>query len=527
VEDEEAFEMTRRLAREEGLFVGMSSGAAMAGALKAAESLSAGTLVVVFPDSGERYLSTRLFEIKTKAGLQLLDVMRREKRVFEPLTTDRVSVYSCGPSVHNRLQLVDMRRLVFADLLCRYLEFRGYRVRHVMDLADWNDQTIAGSAASGQSMEDFTLENIAGMMEDLGTLRLRPAEAYPRASRHMEEMVRLAQKLANKGFAYERLRSLYFDISRYSDYGRLSGFDLDNILLGATVDLDAYDKQNPRDFTIFKRCRLSELKRGIFTPTDWGNVRPSWHIQCAAISMKYLGHSFDIHTGSRDLIFPHHENEHAIASAANGCPPARFWILCAPVSTSQGQRLATAPQLTLPDILSAGWNARVLRFWMLSSHYRKPLVYSPERLANAGRALERLERCLRALEQVREGEKFAELDQLLYDLKQGFVHAMDDDLNIAAALSSIFGAVRRINSLVRQRAIDSEGARKLINAFRRIDSVLQVFDDGQTVAEEDIRDMIERRDAARREKKWELADALREALIARGVDVRDQKYTVT
>jgi cysteinyl-tRNA synthetase len=484
-------------------------------------------VVVIFPDSGERYLSTQLFELKAKAGFQLLDVMHRKKRVFEPLTADGVSVYTCGPSVHDRLQLADMRRLVFSDLLCRYLEFRGYRVRHVMDLSDWNDKTIAGAAASGQSLEAFAREGIDALMEDLATLRLRPAEAYPRASRHVADMVRLAQKLANKGFAYERLRSLYFDISRYADYGRLSGFDLDKILLGATVDLEAYDKQNPRDFTIFKRSRLSELKRGIFTPTDWGNVRPSWHIQCAAISMKYLGDSFDIHTGGRDLIFPHHENEHAIASAANGCPPARFWVLCAPVLTSEGQRLATAPLLTLPDILSAGTDARVLRFWLLSAPYRKPLVYSPERLANAGRALERIERCLRALEGVRQGEKFPELDQLLYDLKQGFVNALDDDLNIAAALSSTFGVVRRINALIRQAAIDPEGARKLINAFRRIDSVLQVFDDRQKLRAEDIQDMIARREAARREKNWKLADALREALLARGVDVRDQKYTVT
>ena len=176
-------------------------------------------------------------------------------------------------------------------------------------------------------ISEFT-EHIDSFKEDLKVLNIKPASDYPRASEHVDAMVSLAEKLVNKGFAYEKLRSLYFDISRFSDYGRLSGIDINKIRLGATVDLDEYEKDNPRDFTLLKRSKLSELKRGIFTKTEWGNVRPSWHIQCAAMSMKYLGETYDIHTSSRELVFPHHENEIAIAAAVTGKPLARYWVHC-------------------------------------------------------------------------------------------------------------------------------------------------------------------------------------------------------
>ncbi|MEA3279405.1 MAG: cysteine synthase, partial [Thermodesulfobacteriota bacterium] len=328
IEDEKAFEMTRRLAKEEGIFVGMSSGAAMVIARKEAEAMTEGTIVVIFPDGGERYLSTSLFTAQDSAGLQLFNTMSRSKETFEPMLPGKVSIYSCGPTAHARINLAECRRLVFADLLCRYLEYRGYSVTHIMNITDMDDKTISGSEEAGMSLTEFTEKHIDSFMNDLKLLNIKPADKYPRASEHIEDMVILAKKLVKKGFAYEKLRSIYFDISRFSDYGKLSGIDINKIKLGATVDLDEYEKDNPRDFTLFKRSRLSELKRGIYISTEWGNVRPSWHIQCAAISMKYLGESFDIHTSSRELVFPHHENEIAIAGAVTGKPLAKYWMHC-------------------------------------------------------------------------------------------------------------------------------------------------------------------------------------------------------
>ena len=288
---------------------------------------------------------------------------------------------------------------------------------------------------------------------------IKPASAYPRASEHVDDMITIAEKLTRKGFAYEKLRSLYFDISRFSDYGRLSGIDLNKIKLGATVDLDEYEKDNPRDFTLLKRSRLSELKRGIYTKTEWGNVRPSWHIQCVAMSMKYLGESYDIHTSSRELVFPHHENEIAIAGAITGKPLARYWIHCDRVMTEAEKVDQQEVLFTLSDLMDMGYMGREIRYWLISSHYRKPATFSKDRLEKAKRSLKRLDTCIHSLKNIKtDAPSYPELDQLLYDLKHGFNSAMDDDLNTSAAMASIFTIIKRVNILIWENKIDTEDA---------------------------------------------------------------------
>ncbi|MFW6241892.1 MAG: cysteine synthase, partial [Thermodesulfobacteriota bacterium] len=390
VDDEDGFETTRRLAREEGLMVGMSSGAAMAIAAREAESMEEGTVVVIFPDGGERYLSTPLFTVREKALLKLYNTVTRAKEPFTPSTPGKVSLYTCGPTAHARLRPHEWRRFVFSDLLVRYLMYRGYDVRHVMNITDLDDKTINGSERAGEGLKAFTDRHIAAFHADLETLGIRPADRYPRASEHVDEMVSLAERLVKKGFAYEKLRSLYFDIAKFETYGGLSGVDLEKIRVGATVDLDEYEKENPRDFTLFKRCKLSELKRGIFTATDWGNVRPSWHIQCAAMSMKYLGESFDIHAAGRELVFPHHENEMAIAQAVTGKPLARFWLHCDRVPGEEEISGDPDAFANLDHLLDMGYSGREIRYWLLSAHYRRPVGFSPEQLETARRSLERL-----------------------------------------------------------------------------------------------------------------------------------------
>ena len=259
IDDEEAFDMTRRLAREEGLLVGMSSGAAMAIAVEQARAMASGTLVAILPDSGERYLSTSLFVVKEKVNLKLFNTMSRSKEAFEPLVPGKVSIYTCGPTAHAPIHLGEMRRFIVSDLLCRYLAYRGYAIKHVMNITDLDDKTIAGSEKAGEDLKVFTVRHIEQFNRDLAWLGIKSADEYPRASEHLDDMVQLAEQLAKKGFAYEKLRSLYFDISRFGDYGRLSGIDINKIRLGATVDLDEYEKDNPRDFTLFKRARLTDL----------------------------------------------------------------------------------------------------------------------------------------------------------------------------------------------------------------------------------------------------------------------------
>ena len=406
IDDEEAFDMTRRLAKEEGLLVGMSSGAAMFVALKEAQKMSGGTVVVILPDGGERYLSTSLFAVPDDVGLKLFNTLTNRKEPYKPIRPRNVSIYSYGPTAHARMHIGEMRRYVFADQLCRYLKFRGFRVQHIMSIADLDDKTILASEKAGQELASFTKSQIEQLDQDLSVLNVQTAERYPRASEHVEDMVTLSHKLVNKGLAYEKLRSLYFDISRFSNYGQLSGIDINKIRLGATVDLDEYEKENPRDFTLFKRSKLSELKRGIFTKTEWGNVRPSWHIQCAAMSMKYLGDSYDIYASSRELLFPHHENVNAIAAGLTGRPLARFWVHCDRILIDGKKVNENDSAITLEDLSRMGYSGRLIRYWLFSTHYRKPITFSADRLKDAQHALRRIDQCMNTLQQIKNGQPY-------------------------------------------------------------------------------------------------------------------------
>jgi len=524
IDDEPAFEMTRRLGREEGLFVGMSSGAAMAVAVQKAADMEGGTIVTIFPDSGERYLSTPIFEVKKRDDIRLFNTMSRSVEPFEPLKAGRVSIYSCGPTADSRMNIAQCRRYVFADILCRYLSYRGYDVTHIMNITDYDDKTIQGSEAAGEDLAAFTQRYIDLFKKDLAALKIRPADEYPKASEHVNEMVEITRDLVDMGAAYEKMRCVYFNIGALDEYGGLSGIDLNKIRLGATVDLDDYEKNNPKDFTLLKRVRLSDLKRGLYVKTKWGNVRPSWHIQCAAMSMKYLGETFDIHTSSRDLLFPHHENEMAIARALTGKPLARYWLhseRVEPPETEVGGEKQAMPGLDL--LFEEGYTAREIRFWLLSGHYRKPLTFDRDRLIQARNTLNRLDACVQALLNVSSGEPYPEIDQLVYDIKQGLIHAMDDDLNMPHAIAAVFKAVRQINRLIDTRQLDAAGAGKILESFRDIDQVLKIFDFSPAQVDSDAEDLMAQRAAARKRGDFAEADRIRDELKARGIEVHDQK----
>ncbi len=523
IEDEEAFEMARQLAKKEGIFVGMSSGAAMAAACKEAAAMDEGNVVVIFPDGGERYLSTTLFAVQEKVPLILFNTLQRKKEAFRSHVAGSVSMYTCGPTAHDRMNLNECRRFVFADLLRRHLAFRGYQVNHVINITDLDDKTIAGADKAGKGLAEFTLAQIEWFKKDSALLGILPADEYPKTSDHVTDMISASEKLVKKGYAYEKLRSIYFDLSRLSEYGQLSGVDVNKIKIGATVDLDEYEKDNPRDFTLLKRTTLSELRKGIFYKTEWGNIRPSWHLQSAVIAMKYLGEQFDIHTSSRELAFPHHENEIAIANALNGKPPARYWVHCERVLAKDGKKVDEATNLTLDTLTQLGFSGREIRYWLLSNNYRKPITFSPNHLENARRSLKRLDACIQTLMNITKGTPYPEIDQLIYDLKNGFSTAMDVDLNISAALVSIFNVVKQANRLNKEDRINTDNARKLIDTFKNIDKVLNIFDFASTGANEEIEVLIKKRNLARADKDWDLADKIRKELLEKGIQIRDDK----
>jgi cysteinyl-tRNA synthetase len=410
-----------------------------------------------------------------------------------------------------------------ADILRRYLEYRGYEVNHVMNITDLDDKTIQASEKAGMDVKLFADKYVQASMEDMAALGIKPATRYARASEHIDDMVALTARVLEKGYAYEKLQSVYFDISRFPGYGKLSGIDLNKIRLGSTVDLDEYEKANPRDFTLLKRAKLSELRRGIYTKTEWGNVRPSWHIESAAIAMKYLGDTFDLYTSSVDLMFPHHENEIAISGALSSTPLARCWILAEP-ALSGGKKAQTGPDTPyIRDLLDKGYGGRVIRYWLLSHNYRKPLQFSLEALTQSKASLQRLDECIQLLNELKGGRPFGDLDQLLYDARTGFTDAMDDDLDISSAMAAVFRAVRGINRLLSEGRLDVAGAKRSIDVFRGIDGVLGIFRFEQSAFDPSAKELMRQHNEAREKKDWARADEIRDRLRAMGTEVRDDK----
>ncbi|MCP3873215.1 MAG: cysteine synthase [Desulfobacteraceae bacterium] len=524
IDDDTAFETARMLAEKEGLFVGMSSGAALAAAIEEAKKIKKGDVVAILPDSGERYLSTNLFSVEKHIALSFYNTFSKSKLPFEPYEKEKVSVYTCGPTVHKRLNIGQLRRYAFTDLLVRYIEYNKISVNHIVNITDYDDKTIQGSSEAGMKLSEFTQKYIDYFKTDLKKMNIREAEAYPKVSDHFEEMIDVVRQLHSNQHAYEKLHSLYFDIGSFPEYGDFSNVKLDKIKLGATVDLDEYEKRNPKDFTLLKRVRLSELKRGVGIKTQWGNVRPSLHLQCAAMAMKFLGDNFDIQTGSRELIFPHHENEVAIAKAAKGASLAKYWLHCDPVHYDGSLGASNLEDLTLETLSDQGWELNTIRFWLISNHYRKTLLLSEQSLKQAQYTLNKINRCLGTLSVIKTGKIFEGIDQLIYDIRSAFVQSMEDDLKISGVISSLIAHVKNINGLINQNKIDPESAEKLIGCFKEIDSVLKIFKFGKAKEySSKIQTLMMKREHAREQKDWVMADKIRKQLINLGISVHDKK----
>ncbi|MFH1019266.1 MAG: cysteine--tRNA ligase [Pseudomonadota bacterium] len=527
IPDEEAFTSVRLLARKEGIFAGMSSGAAMSAALTRAAQLKEGVLVAIFPDGGEKYLSTELFtkqepEGSQQAELRFFNTLSRKKEVFKSIVPDTVTFYACGPTAHELAHLAHCRRFMVADLVHRVLTLKGYQVRFYMNFTDLDDNTIQGAALGKEGLSEFTGRYIQEFKEDMAVLEVEEAAGYPRASEHVEAMIALAQKLVAKGFAYEKHGSIYFDISKFAKYGKLSGVDLSKIQIGKTVDLDDYEKENPVDFTLLKRSTLSELKSGIFFQTEWGNMRPGWHIECAAMTLALLGETMDIHTSGRDLLFPHHENENAIAEAITGKPLANFW-LHSELLLVDGKKMSADNRniITLRDILAKGYTGREMRYFLIRTHYRKPINFSFRSLDAARKDLRRLDGFVGKLLCLPPGLPHPEVAAYLSDMEDRFFTAMDDDLNVSRAFAALFDFVKKTNPILSQGLLDREQKDYILEALRRINSVLRIMRLEECPLAPEIDRLIRDREEARRQKDWPKADGVRQELAKKGFEVVD------
>jgi cysteinyl-tRNA synthetase len=522
IQDEDAYETARRLAREEGILAGMSSGAAMYVAMQKAREMDEGFIVVIFPDSGERYLSTELFMDKEESTIRFYNVLSRSKTFFRPINPEMVLMHSCGPTIHEVPHIGSYRRFVVSDLIRRYLEFRGYPVKHVLNIIDLADRSIRGAERENTDLAVYTARCADAFLRDIEKLGIKKDENYPRASENFDCMLELVDELVERGFAYEKLRSVYFDISKLRDYGCLSNVDLTRVQHGRTIDLDYYEKDSPVDFTLLKRSTLSELKRGVFFKTRWGNVRPSWHLECAAIARHYLAETFDIHASGSDIIFPHCENVMAIGKAATGRKIANYWINTDLVMVG-GKKMSRSLNnaLTLEDLEKKGYSGREVRFFLFSSHYRKPLNFSFGALDTAKYTVLKLNGFIQRLIRFKAGSGYPELEQSLYDLRQGFIGAMDDDLNISGALAALFAFVKKVSVPLAGGLLTLEQRDSVLEAMKKVDSVFGVMKFEEEQISGEARRLMKEREALRAAGRWAQADEIRQKLLEMGVVVAD------
>jgi cysteinyl-tRNA synthetase len=525
VDDDAAYEAARKLAREEGIFVGMSAGAAMQVAIELAKEMKTGTIVVILPDGGERYLSTPLFvSEKVPVPLKFYNTLTRRLDDLVPVRPGHVGIYACGPSLDGPPDLGLCRRMVFADMVRRWLEFRGFDVKLVINIADIDDRTVNQCLSEGAKLAEFAARWQEVFFADMETLQVAPAHDYPKASAHVSDMIEETRQLLDKGLAYEKLRSVYFNISRFPEYGKLSGVDLNAIQCGKTVDFDYYEKDNPRDFTLFKRASLAELKAGVYWQTPWGNVRPGWHVECATMATRHLGQPFDMHLASSDLVFPHGDNEIAVAEGLTGQPLARMW-LHSEVVMADGKKVSRSGgnDLTLRDLLAQGWEPATIRYWLITHHYHRPITCSEAELNIAAKAVRRLNEFIARIMFTPSGQPAPDLDQLIHKTRYDMQTAMDNDLGMPKSMGMLFSFIKDINRLAADGLLDVEQREKVLDFMRRVNSVLAVMDFEQTSAEIDpeVDKLLADREKAREAGDFETADTIREQLAQMDVQVID------
>jgi cysteinyl-tRNA synthetase len=445
---------------------------------------------------------------------------------FEPLIAGQVGLYTCGPTVYDVPHIGNYRAYVFEDLLKRALRFSGLRVLHVMNLTDVDDKTIRNAAAQGLSLDDYTAPFIQEFFAGLKRLRIDPADHYPRATEHIPEMARIIRTLLDKGYAYRQDGSIYFAIAKFPGYGRLSKIRLDDLRttarIEARVESDEYEKESAHDFALWKAPKPGEP----FWETEIGPGRPGWHIECSAMSSHYLGPTFDIHCGGVDNIFPHHENEIAQSEAAFGVPFVRYWLHCHHLVVD-GEKMSKSKgnAYTLDDLLKRGGDPSVLRYFLLSTHYRKVLNFTFESLEQSAAGLQRIKDFLYELDKRSfPSGRTDEAEALAAETEKKFLDGLADDLNIALALTALFELVRKVNVLIKDGRLRADDAKRLSSFVYRLDDVLAVLPPRREgLLDAAVKARIDERERARQARDFRRADEIRKDLLEAGIVLEDTK----
>ena len=459
--------------------------------------------------------------------MRIFNTLSRTKEEFVPVDKNEVKIYACGPTVYNYIHIGNARPLCVFDVLRRYLEYRGYNVKFVQNFTDIDDKIINRANEEGSTFEEISKKYIEEFWTDAHGLNFKDATVHPKATENIDEIIDIIKTLEEKGFAYAVDGDVYFRTLRFNEYGKLSHQPIEDLQSGARIAVGDI-KENPLDFALWKGAKEGEP----YWESPWGKGRPGWHIECSAMNRKYLGETIDIHCGGQDLIFPHHENEIAQSECANGCSFSKYWMHNGYINVDNVKMSKSLGNFKTVREIADAYGYEVIRYFLISSHYRSPINYSLDIIEQCKSALERLYTCREsldfALKNAGDTNDDIELINELNARREQFITAMDDDLNTADGLSTIFELVKDINTKVLDKNVSKKVVETAITVFDELCDVLGIlYNRKSNDLDAEIEELIAKRQEARANKDWATADRIRDELKERGIILKDTPQGVT
>ncbi|HIC84162.1 MAG TPA: cysteine--tRNA ligase [Nitrososphaerales archaeon] len=453
--------------------------------------------------------------------LRLFNSLGKTKEVFRPKNGNLVTVYCCGPTVYDYTHIGNLRTFLFEDILTRYLEYKGYEVKFVMNITDVDDKTISSSRKYNTTLKDYTKKFTDEFFKDLKSLNIREASLYPRATEYIQDIENHIIKLQNEDYCYESEGSYYFSINKFAGYGRLSGLEINESRNKTRLNEDEYTKDNAQDFALWKSWDNDD--GDVYWEGKLGKGRPGWHIECSVMSTKILGNEIDIHAGGVDLIFPHHENEIAQTEAVTKKQFVRYWIHAEHLIV-EGKKMSKSESnfFTLRDLLDKGYDANHIRFLLIASHYRSQLNFTFDGIKQAKENIDRIQESYSKVKSLEtETGCNSILSKITKESIDSFEDAMDNDLDMPVALASIFRFVRDLNKYLDDNEVLEENKSEILDYFKKINSILGILSNETIKLDEEIKQLIRERDEAREKKDWNKSDKIRDELLKRGYVVED------
>jgi len=459
--------------------------------------------------------------------IRIHNTMTRKKEEFVPLEDKKVRMYVCGVTVYDYVHMGHARAAVIYDVIVRWLRHRGYDVTYITNFTDVDDKIIARAIEEGVHPLELSARYIREYFRDMDAIRVKRADYYPKASETIDDMIKVISGLIEKGYAYESSGNVYFSVEKVENYGKLSGQSLEDMVAGARIEPDE-NKRNPMDFALWKAAKPGEVS----WDSPWGKGRPGWHIECSTMCLKYLGETIDIHGGGTDLIFPHHENEILQSEAYTGHQFVRYWIHNGMLNVNEEKMSKSLKNFFRVRDVLADFSPEAVRFFLLNTHYRKPISYSDFAVAEADKSLSRLIKTIKSLENALRSSSLKgteDAEELCQQAEKRFAEAMDDDFNTREAIAALFDLSREANRLLNSGDLSHNGAERIIGTFRSLDEILSILPEnlsgteGDDTVEKLMELLISLREEARKKKDWATADRIRDALKETGIVIEDSK----